>query len=236
MVHEYHLHANGKGKLMQRQAKNNKLKARKAGTCTLPAPIVAVVAAVAMSLPMGCASTPQAEGPLIKFPPSGERLAEAIRLTAMGERAQSEGDDDAAMALYKEATTLSSDAPSAAWNNLGMLYMEQKDYLQAKRYLSTASQLAPLDPQPMYNLGLAYHNAGWDRQALDSFLLALDREPNYIPAIRGAATAAMRLRLTDEDALDRLKHALLVERDPTWRGVFERERLAMQSRLEIENR
>ena len=217
---------------MQRQPNNNDTR-WKTGAGTLCAAIIAIGA---ISGPLGCAETKQSEGPVIEFPPSGERLAQAIRLTAQGERAQVAGDNEAAMTFYKEATTMSSDAPSAAWNNLGMLYMEQEDYLKAKRYLSIAVQLAPLDPQPMYNLALAYHNAGWDRQALDSFLLALDREPNYIPAIRGAATATMRLRLTQEDALDRLKHALLVERDPTWRGVFERERLAMKSRLEIENR
>ncbi len=215
---------------MRRESKINKHTIWSTSARTLCAAIVA------MSVPLGCAETKKSQGLIIKLPPSGERLAEAIRLTALGERAQDEGDDGTAMAFYKEATTLSSDAPSAAWNNLGMLHLKHKEYLDARRYLSTASQIAPLDPQPMYNLGLTYHNAGWDRQALESFLLALDREPNYIEAIRGAATATMRLRLTEEDALDRLKHALLVETDATWRDVFERERLAMESRLEIENR
>jgi tetratricopeptide (TPR) repeat protein len=184
----------------------------------------------------GCAASKPATDVEIKLPPSGERLAEAIRLTAKGQEAQTAGDAAVAIGFYKQAIALSADAPSAAWNNLGMLSMEQGNYREAAGYLSTAAQLAPLDPQPMYNLGLTYHKAGWDRQALEAFLGALDREPNYVGAIRGAATATMRLRETDEDALERLEHALLIETDPTWRSVFERERLAMEARLDIEDR
>ncbi len=196
----------------------------------------ALTLALVLALTSCAAPRSVQQGPPIPPPPRDNRLARAIELTAQGERAQNAGDSAAAMDLYKEATTLSADAPSAAWNNLGMLHMERGHYREAAGHLSTAAQLAPFDPQPMYNLGLTYHNAGWDRRALEAFLGALDREPNYAPAIRGAATATMRLRITDEDALDRLRHALLIETDPTWRSVFQREYLAMEARLDLEDR
>ena len=193
---------------------------------------LSVCAMVGVLVCAGCAQKPQHRDIIIPMPAGADRRAEAIDLTARGERAQEAGDLEAAMEYYEQATRLSADAPAAAWNNLGMIHMQRGEYVDAVAYLRTASELAPLDPQPMYNLGLTFHQAGWDRQALESFIAALEREPNYLEAIRGAVTAAMRLRLTDEDALERLEHALLVETDPRWRAIFQRERLSMETRLE----
>lgn len=193
---------------------------------------LSVCAMVSVLVCVGCAQKSKHRDIIIPMPAGADRLAEAIDLTARGERAQEAGDLEAAMEYYQQATRLSADAPAAAWNNLGMIHMQRGEYVGAVAHLRTASELAPLDPQPMYNLGLTFHQAGWDRQALESFIAALEREPNYLEAIRGAVTAAMRLRLTDEDALERLEHALLVETDPRWRAIFQRERLSMETRLE----
>lgn len=197
---------------------------------------LSVCAMVGVLVCAGCAETRQRRDVVIPMPPGVDRLAEAIELTSRGERAQEAGDIEAAMEYYRQATRLSADAPAAAWNNLGMIHMQRGEYVDAAAHLRTASELAPLDPQPMYNLGLTFHQAGWDRQALESFIAALQREPNYLEAIRGAVTAAMRLRLTDEDALERLEHALLIETEPRWRAIFERERLSMETRLEASRR
>ncbi len=197
---------------------------------------LSVCAMVGVLVCAGCAGPRPPRDVVIPMPPGADRLAEAIDLTARGERAQEAGDIEAAMEYYRQATRLSADAPAAAWNNLGVIHMTREAYVDAAAHLRTASELAPLDPQPMYNLGLTFHQAGWDRQALESFVAALQREPNYLEAIRGAVTAAMRLRLTDEDALERLEHALLVETDPRWRAIFQRERLAMETRLEASRR
>ena len=150
---------------------------------------LSVCAMVSVLVCVGCAQRSKHRDIIIPMPAGADRLAEAIDLTARGERAQEAGDLEAAMEFYSQATRLSADAPAAAWNNLGMIHMQRGEYVGAVAHLRTASELAPLDPQPMYNLGLTFHQAGWDRQALESFIAALEREPNYLEEIRGAVRA-----------------------------------------------
>jgi hypothetical protein len=66
--------------------------------------------------------------------------------------------------------------------------------------------------------------------------IALERSPNYLPALRGAVKAAHLLGEADERRLDQVKRALLIETDEQWRTVFERERVRIVGRLELDRR
>jgi hypothetical protein len=81
-------------------------------------------------------------------------------------------------------------------------------------------------------VGNAYHEAGYEREALEAYLAALDREPNHLDAIRGAFRSSRILSLVDEDALARVTHAILIETDPQWRYIMKQERIRIESRLE----
>lgn len=136
-----------------------------------------------------------------------------------------------AIAQYRDALRISSDIPEA-WNNLGVLLMEEQDYLAAADAFSFAMDQSPKDPRPCENLGLVYSKTGWSDDALKYYDLALERDPNRLPALRGAIKSAHLLGLGDAKDLARVKRALMLENDDTWRAFFQREKLRIQGRLE----
>ncbi len=136
-----------------------------------------------------------------------------------------------AIAQYRDALRISSEIPEA-WNNLGVLLMEEQDYLAAADAFSFAMDQSPKDPRPCENLGLVYAKTGWSNDALKYYDLALERDPNRLPALRGAIKSAHLLGLGDAKDLARVKRALMLEKDDSWRAFFQREKLRIQGRLE----
>ncbi len=157
-------------------------------------------------------------------------LAGAVRLSEQAERAMKRGRTDEAIALYRESIAASPEL-APAWHNLGMLLMEKKNYIDAVEAFKVAADVAPMDARPVYMMGLAYHQQGWDEKALMYFERALDRSPNYIPALRGAVRAGKRLDLADRAALERARRALAVDDDETWRIIEQREALRIEGVL-----
>lgn len=164
---------------------------------------------------------------------SDVRRAEAMRLASDALAAQRSGDKDKALELYRRSLTQSQDL-YMVWNNVGLLLMERKDYMQAADAFKTAADLAPTDPKPYYNAGLVYDAAGHSERALEFFSQSLERDPNYLDSLRGAGTSARLLQLADAEALKRTRTALLIEKDPKWRAFFEREQYRIAGRLEQE--
>lgn len=152
---------------------------------------------------------------------------QALRLATRAQAAADAGDADQAIELYNEAL-LQDDSLAFAWNNLGLELMDRFAYQDAVLAFTRAADLTPRDPRPMTNAGIAYHRAGFDREALRHFEYALERDPNWIEALRGAGRATRRLHLSDDDALERTRRALLIEPDPKWRSFFERERIRIE--------
>lgn len=156
---------------------------------------------------------------------------QAAKIAYEARQATKRGDTDQAIELYRQALTESPGFFAAA-NNLGVLLMEQGKHYDAVEAFKLAADVAPTDPRPLENMGLAYLNRGWAEPSLGHFVKALDRNPHSIRALRGAADAGFRLGVVDQDALDRVSRALLLEQDPQWVQFFQRERIRIKGQLE----
>ncbi len=127
---------------------------------------------------------------------------------------------------------------AAAWNNLGVIFLSQDRYFEAAEVFARAADLSPADPRPMFNLALTWDRARYYEDALDFYNQSLARDPNYLPAINGAVRAERVLNRASYETLERIRRALLMERDPKWREflTFQRgttERAIAESRGEM---
>jgi len=172
----------------------------------------------------GCAAR---KNEVVFVDPGPARLIEAKRLAEQAERAQKAGRTDEAIELYRQSLEQSQDL-FHVWNNLGMLLLQKDNYLDAAEAFHAAANLAPKDPRPMYNVGVVYQRRAHDRQALDFFVKALERDPRYLPALRGAVATGKSLMLTDEAALLRVRTAVMLESDPQWRRLMEMEQFRLE--------
>lgn len=129
------------------------------------------------------------------------------------------GEHDEALDAYRAALEL-DDQLYAAWNNMGQLLMEQKNYADAVSAFQIAASIEPSDPRPLYNIGLAYQRVGWATDAFESYKKALQRDEYYLPAMRGLARSAEMLGTGDRTLLETIKQAQLRERDEQWRDYF----------------
>lgn len=161
-----------------------------------------------------------------------ERVA---RARALAERASNAETPEEAARLYRQAVGAWDDFP-AAWNNLGVLLLARGEYLNAAEAFVSASERASTDPRPLYNLGLTWERTQHLREAAEHYQSALDRDPRYIPALRGVIYANDRLGLTTPETLERLRVALMIEEDPEWRDYFAQRKLSAETELQGERR
>ncbi len=191
-------------------------------------PLLIGVALLGAGAPMpGCKST---STPTEAATQSAERTNEAVRLAEEARRAELAGDDARAIELYRQSLRYSDDL-FYAWNNLGVLLMKQQNYVDAVSVFKVAAEIKPTDPTPLENIGTAYYNRKWHQKALEYYLLALERDPTYLQALRGAIRAGYSLGLADEASLERVKAAIMRETDPDYRGFFEREQFRIEAAL-----
>ncbi len=178
----------------------------------------------------GCSTTPrntEAAGEIADY---NARLAEAERLAGQAQLAMDAGDTDRAITLYRESIDASGDFPDV-WNNLGLLLLQRGELGPARSAFARAAELDPTDPRAYYNMGVTNLRAQWAEDAIEDFKKALEISPSYLPALRGAIQAADLLGRAEYEDLDRVKRALMAERDERWRAFFERQRYLIQSRL-----
>jgi tetratricopeptide (TPR) repeat protein len=161
------------------------------------------------------------------LPPASQNLGEAQRLAVEGQRAQKAGDNQRAKQLYQESLANSREL-HPVWNNLGLLMMEEGNYMDAVEMFRTAADLAPYDPQPYFNIAVAYDHAGWSQDAMRYYERALERDGRHVPALRGFARSAKLLDIAEPGVLARVRTALLVDRDQEWREFYEREQYRME--------
>lgn len=176
----------------------------------------------------GCKTRTRA--PSLDLEPAPVRLSEAYRLGVEAQKAQKAGDLDRAMALYQESLQYSQDL-HAVWNNMGLILVEQQNYIDAVEMFRVAADLAPYDPQPFYNIGQVYDKAGHPQRAMEYYERSLERDPRYLPSLRGFVLSAKLLDMAEPAMIARIRTALMVERDPKWRMFHERELLRMESAL-----
>jgi Flp pilus assembly protein TadD len=102
-------------------------------------------------------STPQPEVPADQIARLLEQKKQAASLVqeALGK----EGQREEQKKLYMKALELDPSL-GQAYNNLGLLYLEDGDYGEAVRLLREAVKRMPGDPVPRFNLGYAYELVG----------------------------------------------------------------------------
>lgn len=119
----------------------------------------------------------------------------------------------------------------AVWLNLGVCLMETQDNQRAAQCFQKAAELSPLDPKPFENLALLHMKLGWHEDALRIYEMSLERSQFWLPSLRGSVQAAKELNRSTDAGLDRIKNALLVEKDAAWRRVFAMEQVRVAQDL-----
>lgn len=189
--------------------------------------MLGVVACVGAPVISGCSSSQKRAEALPVMP---NRSAEADALVRRADGAAARGDSVKAIQFYNEALAIDPNR-YVAWNNLGVELMKQQNYLDAVRAFKVAADLSPRDPRPVSNIGLAYQEMGWAQDALENFELALQRDPNFLDALRGAAVAEDTLGFASQESLKRVRQALMIEKDEQWRDFFQRRRYRIENQL-----
>jgi tetratricopeptide (TPR) repeat protein len=188
--------------------------------------IACAIVATALS---GCESPTRPNEPMTPGIAADQREA-ITNAHREAKRASRESDPGKAEMHYRRAVAYYNDyAP--AWNNLGVTLMEQERFMEANEAFERAGDLAPSDPRPAYNQGLLFFRRSYPREALPHFLRALERDPHFLPALRAAVQAEVRIRETSQDTLDRIRRALLLETDPKWQQFFQLQRNRIQAEL-----
>lgn len=142
--------------------------------------------------------------------------ARALGLTAEGLAAYDAGKLDQAIVLYQQALT-ADESVAATWINLGTALHDKNDFMGAGQAWVRAAELAPGDPRPLFNLGMAYETRGWPAEALRHYENALIRQPNDLDSLRALFRVSRQLRKDDQVTLDRVRRLLLLENDAKWR-------------------
>lgn len=194
------------------------------------AALLAVAFAFAAALLPGCASSNRSAADDASF-----NEAEAMRLATEAQIAHRNGRNDRAIELYQQALR-TDESIAAAWHNLGTLLMQKKEYAAAAEAFKRAADLSPTDPRPYENLGLLYWESGWREESQRAFDIALERDENSLPALRGSAHWAKETGEFTDTTRERLRRALLIEKDPKWRAEFQRLLLRVEADLESKSK
>lgn len=191
-------------------------------TDTIIKGIMMCAAGALIALPMqGCtSSTPRTNSsslseidPAIAY--SMRQHEEAIKHYNAASQFHSDGMTDEALGEYRKALEL-DDMLYAAWNNMGQLLMAQGNYSDAVAAYKIASGIELADPRPEYNIGLVYQKVGWAQDSYNHFKNAIERDPNYRPALRGLIRSAEMLGKGDLQILEYIRTAQLRETDEQW--------------------
>jgi tetratricopeptide (TPR) repeat protein len=118
-------------------------------------------------------------------------------LYAQAKAAQQHGDTATAIQKYRAMLKLAPHL-APAYNNLGMLYFNQRDYAQAARVLEQGLKLNPDMPTASAMLGLSYSQLGNDEKAEPLLEAAVRANPNDDTAQMALARTLVNLKKYDE--------------------------------------
>ncbi|HEY0427823.1 MAG TPA: FG-GAP-like repeat-containing protein [Pyrinomonadaceae bacterium] len=130
---------------------------------------------------------------------SSENFPGAIRSFYVGLAALQVGDDQRARVELTKATEIAANEP-AAWNNLGVLQLRQKDFEAAVKSLEKAGSLAPDNAKIFANLAVLETQRGNFDKAIENLNKTIELEPNNAQAIYALAQEKER-QANDAEAL-----------------------------------
>ncbi|MEK6701459.1 MAG: tetratricopeptide repeat protein [Planctomycetota bacterium] len=162
-----------------------------------------------IALVAGCASSPVDTSAALS-----QRRDDAIKLAVRGKAAYDAGKLESSIELYSKSIETYGEIPGVR-TNLGVALLDHKDLMQAADTLKAEVQLFPAaSEQALTNLGVIYADKGWAKEALEYFRRALELAPRDPVALRGAIETMMNTNAPEQDTLELVKRAVLVERDP----------------------
>jgi protein O-GlcNAc transferase len=169
----------------------------------------AVVLTPALAL-TGCATNHQAP-----VQAGEQNIQEAYTQFKLAEDATADGKIDRAIELYAQSVKAYNQyAP--AWYNMGVLLMRKQRHMEAAEALQLAANADPVDPRPYTALGIQAQDLQILDRAATFYDQALERDPNYLPALKKAVEIdQLRDDYTDK-TLTRTRKALYLEKDPQW--------------------
>jgi tetratricopeptide (TPR) repeat protein len=190
--------------------------------------VVSSLALTAALLLCGCAAW-RASPPAATDNPD-VRLAEARRHVEKAQYLQDHGREREAVDEYVVALKTYHDLP-VAWYNLGVLLQGQKKYAESVEALQVAADMDVSDPRAYTALGIGAQDLGWIEDAARYYDKALERNPNYLRALKKSVEVGQLLDRYDDRMLDRCHRALLQETDPKWVDYLKRMQLKAQERV-----
>lgn len=205
------------------------LNSPRASTAARALVAAAILAAVAFS--GACANQPDRRQ--VDLPNPAEQFARAQDAFNQARQAERRGDKLRAVALYQQAVQAYGAFPGA-WSNLGALYMDLGRNLEAKEALDQAVIAAPGEAAPYVNLGVLYQRLNYFADAARYYNDALLRDPGNLVALRESVHMDLLLDQITPTTSDRVRAALLRERDPRWMNALLRWRAVVDARLERE--
>jgi tetratricopeptide (TPR) repeat protein len=171
-----------------------------------------------------CASAP------VALDDEQARLAEAHRLAQSAQALAKAGQRDKAVEQYAQAVATHREfAP--AWYNLGVLLAEQGKHAQAAEAYSAAAEYNLTDPRPHTGLGLIAQELLHYDEAADYYAMALERDPNYLPALRKSIEIDQLRDSYSDETVQRVRRALYRETDQQWKDYLLRQKLKADERL-----
>lgn len=189
---------------------------------------IGLIAAASLAACAGHATPPAPDD-------ASARRAEAMRLLAEAQKAQNASKLTEAQDLYVEALRLEPSA-GAGWNNLGLVFMKQGKALEAAEAFKQAADRLPADPRPYENLGLLYGERSHAEDSLKYYMMSLERDPNWLPSLRGMSLQTRKLGRADHTILDALDRAVMLENDSGWKPVIERERMRVRAMVDARDK
>ena len=135
-----------------------------------------------------------------------EVTPEVQQLYAQAKSAQQGNDSATAIAKYRAMIKLAPHL-APAYNNLGMLYFDQHDYMHASETLERGLKLNPNMPTASAMLGMSYYELGLNEKAEPFIRAAVQANPNDDKAEMMLAHVCIKLRKYD-DATQTLNHFL----------------------------
>lgn len=195
--------------------------------------LACALAALAAITAAGCSGAPRS--------PESMTLAEyreiEPQLIARAERATARGDDRFADGDYQDAVLSYAEAVEAypafapAWNNMGVALMELGEFVDAERAFRRAERENPRDYRPVFNRGVMYYDRGFVRESRSLFQRAIEIDDAQLAPLWYAIKADLLLGVSDEQTLENVERALMLEDEPRYVQRLKLERARLEKLL-----